>query len=33
MCFFQRPIGLVIWVLILLSIAYAVYDNHKYKEK
>lgn len=29
MCFFQRPIGLGIWALILLSVGYAIYDNNK----
>ena len=32
MCFFERPLGLGIWGLILLSIAYAVYDNKKSKK-
>lgn len=31
--FFSRPIGLVIWVLILASIAYAVFDNRKAKKQ
>lgn len=29
MCFFERPIGWGIWVLILLSIAYSIYDNKR----
>lgn len=33
LCFFQRPIGLVIWGLIILSILYSLYDNYKYKKK
>ncbi len=32
LCFFQRPIGLVIWVLIIGSLAYAFYDNKKGKK-
>lgn len=31
--FFTRPIGWVIWLLIAVSIGYAVYDNHKAKKK
>lgn len=31
MVFFSRPIGLVIWVLIAISIGYAVYDSRKSK--
>lgn len=31
--FFTRPIGLVIWVLIILSIAYAALDAHKSKKQ
>jgi len=27
--FFTRPIGLVIWLLIAISIGYAIYDNRK----
>lgn len=30
--FFTRPIGLFIWLLILASIAYAIYDNRKAKQ-
>ncbi|MEM1484106.1 tripartite tricarboxylate transporter permease [Oscillospiraceae bacterium PP1C4] len=30
--FFSRPIGLVIWVLIVISIAYAILDNQKSKK-
>ena len=30
--FFQRPIGLFIWVLIAISIAYAIYDDRKHKK-
>lgn len=33
LCFFQRPIGWVIWLMIFASIAYAVYDNHKFKKQ
>lgn len=29
--FFTHPIGLGIWALIFLSVAYSVYDNHKQK--
>lgn len=32
LCFFQRPIGLGIWMLILLSVAYAIYDNNREKK-
>jgi putative tricarboxylic transport membrane protein len=28
-CFFERPIGNVIWVLIILSLAWAFYDEYK----
>jgi putative tricarboxylic transport membrane protein len=31
--FFSRPIGLVIWVLIIASLAYAFYDNRKSKKQ
>ena len=31
--FFTRPIGWVIWVLIIASIVYAVVDNHKSKKQ
>lgn len=31
--FFTRPIGWVIWVLIAISIAYAVFDSKKMKKK
>lgn len=31
--FFSHPIGNVIWVLIIISIAYSIYDNHKQKAK
>ena len=31
--FFSRPIGWVIWILIVASIAYAVFDNRKPKQK
>jgi putative tricarboxylic transport membrane protein len=31
--FFSRPIGLVIWVLIAASLAYAFYDNRKGKKQ
>ncbi|MHB8130105.1 MAG: tripartite tricarboxylate transporter permease [Mobilitalea sp.] len=31
--FVSRPIGLVIWGLIVISIAYAVYDNRKHKKQ
>lgn len=30
--FFTRPIGWVIWILIIASIAYAIYDNKKSKK-
>ena len=31
--FFSRPIGLFIWVLIIASIAYAIYDDRNTKKK
>ena len=31
--FFSRPIGLFIWVLIIISIAYAIYDDRNTKKK
>ena len=31
--FFSRPIGLFIWVLIIVSIAYAIYDDRNTKKK
>ena len=31
--FFVRPIGWVIWVLIIVSVAYALHDNKKDKKK
>ncbi len=31
--FFSRPIGLGIWVLIIISLAYAFYDNRKYNKQ
>lgn len=31
--FFTRPIGWIIWMLIVASIAYAVYDNKKAKKR
>lgn len=31
--FFTRPIGWVIWVLIIVSIGYALYDEHKTRGK
>ena len=31
--FFSRPIGLVIWALIAISLAYAFYDNWKSKKQ
>ena len=31
--FFRRPIGNVIWVLILISLAYAFWDEHRTKKK
>lgn len=31
--FFTRPIGWVIWILIIASIVYAVVDNHKSKKQ
>ncbi|WP_313164630.1 tripartite tricarboxylate transporter permease [Sedimentibacter sp.] len=31
--FFSRPIGLGIWVLIFISLAYAFYDNRKYNKQ
>jgi putative tricarboxylic transport membrane protein len=31
--FFSRPIGNVIWVLILISLVYAFYDEYKTKKK
>lgn len=33
LCFFQRPIGWGIWILIFISIAYAIYDNMKTKKQ
>lgn len=33
MVFFTRPIGWVIWLLIVASIAYAIYDDRKSKKK
>lgn len=33
MVFFTRPIGNVIWLLILASLAYAFYDNLKFKRE
>lgn len=33
LCFFQRPIGNGIWVLIILSIGYAIYDNNREKKQ
>ena len=30
--FFVRPIGWVIWLLIVISVVYAVMDNHKHKK-
>ena len=32
MCFFSRPIGNVIWVLILIFLGYALWDNAKGKK-
>ncbi len=31
--FFQRPIGWVIWLLIIASIAYAIYDNRRDRKR
>ena len=31
--FFSRPIGLFIWLLIIISIAYAIYDDRNTKKK
>ncbi len=31
--FFKRPIGLFIWLLIIASVAYAIYDDRKSKKK
>lgn len=31
--FFTRPIALVIWLMIIASIVYAIYDSKKYKRK
>ena len=31
--FFKRPIGLFIWLLIIVSVAYAIYDDRKSKKK
>ncbi len=31
--FFQRPIGWVIWLLIIASVAYAIYDNRKDRKR
>ena len=31
--FFVRPIGWVIWVLIIVSVVYALHDNKKDKKK
>lgn len=31
--FFSRPIGLFIWLMIIASIAYALYDDRKAKQK
>jgi putative tricarboxylic transport membrane protein len=31
--FFTRPIGLFIWLLIIASVVYAVYDDRKSKKK
>ena len=30
--FFKRPIGLFIWLLIIASVAYAIYDDRKSKK-
>ena len=30
-CFFTRPLGWAIWGLIIISVAYAIYDNRKGK--
>ena len=32
LCFFSRPIGNVIWVLILIFLGYALWDNAKGKK-
>lgn len=31
--FFKRPIGLFIWLLIIVSVVYAIYDDRKSKKK
>ena len=31
--FFSRPIGLFIWLLIIISVAYAIWDDRKTKKK
>ena len=31
--FFTRPIGLFIWVLIIVSVAYAIWDDRRSKKK
>lgn len=33
MVFFSRPIGLFIWLLIIASVVYAIYDDRKSKKK